>query len=114
MPVGETLEWSAGKRLVAEHLQVSVLEGRLYLLPDKTADGLASYREDIAGLVKTLRRDGLDIEFSLPKDARTYRSEYSADGVVATILIGVAIGVSVGGVKAAAKAIAETARARVR
>lgn len=112
--MSETQEWSAAKRLCAEHLQVPVLAGRLYLLPDKTADGVASYREDIAGLIKALRRDGVDIEFALPKDARVYRSEYSADSVIATISIGVAIGVSVGGVTAAAKAIAATARARVR
>ncbi|MEV4451941.1 hypothetical protein [Streptomyces mirabilis] len=107
-------KWSAGERLVAEHLQVPVLVGRIYLLPDKTADGVAAYREDIAGLVKTLRRDGVDIEFALPKDARVYRSEYSADSVIASIAIAVAIGASSEAVVAAAKAIASTARARVR
>jgi hypothetical protein len=111
---GQAQEWSAGERLVAEHLQVPVLAGRLYLLPDKIADGVAAYREDLAGLVKTLRRDGVDIEFALPKDARVYRSEYSADSVIASITIGVAIGVSADAVKAVAKAIAAAARAWVR
>lgn len=114
VPTGQAQEWSAGDRLVAEYLQVPVLAGRLYLLPDKITGGVAAYHEDIAGLVKTLRRDGVDIEFSLPKDARVYRSEYSADGVIASIAIGVAIGISAEAVTAAAKAIAAAARARVR
>ncbi|MFD5873863.1 hypothetical protein [Streptomyces sp. NPDC060322] len=106
--------WSAGAQLVAEHLRVPVLAGRLYLLPDKAVDGTAAYQADVAGLVKTLKRDGVDIEFALTKDARGYLSEYSADGVAASIALAVAIGVSSDGVKAAAKAIAAAARARVR
>ncbi|KQV16572.1 MULTISPECIES: hypothetical protein [unclassified Kitasatospora] len=111
---GQAREWSAGERLVAEQLQVPVLAGRLYLLPDETVDGAAAYREDIAGLIKTLRRDGVDIDFALPKNARGYRSEYSAESVVASIAVAVAIGVSSDAIKAAAKAIATAVRARVR
>lgn len=107
-------EWSAGDRLVAEQLQVPVVAGRLYLLPDENADGVAAYPEDIAGLVKMLKRDEVDIEFALAKGARVYRSEYSADSVIASIAVAVAIGVSTDAVKATAKAIAAAARARVR
>ncbi|MFG2718879.1 hypothetical protein ACGFW5_11410 [Streptomyces sp. NPDC048416] len=119
MVVGETPpqqvgEWAAGTRMVAKHLRAPALEGRLYLLPDKTIEGMAAYLGSTAGLVKTLRRDGIDIDFALPKDARRYLSEYSADSVIASIAVAVAIGVSSDAVKAAAKAIAATARARAR
>ncbi|MFD9061566.1 hypothetical protein ACFVZ3_08620 [Kitasatospora purpeofusca] len=112
--LGQAQEWLLGERLVAEQLQVPVIAGRLYLLPDKVLDGAAGYREDVAGLLKSLRRDGVDIEFALPRGARSYLSEYSAESVAATIAVAVAIGVSSDALKAAARAIATTARARVR
>ncbi|MFF2144413.1 hypothetical protein [Kitasatospora sp. NPDC058190] len=99
---------------MAEHLQVPVHAGCLYLLPDKTVDGVAAYHEDIAGLVKTLKRDGVAIDFAVPKDARGYLSEYSADAILATIGVAVLTNLSTEVAKAVAKNIATTARARIR
>ncbi|MER5527194.1 hypothetical protein ABT075_21775, partial [Streptomyces sp. NPDC002677] len=33
---------------------------RLFLLPDTTLDGVGIYRDDVAGLVKTMRHQGMD------------------------------------------------------
>lgn len=64
--------------------------GRLLLLPDKTVDGVAVYRDDVAGLIKTLRHRGVDIDFASAREDRRYLSEYGAAEVVAVIGLAVA------------------------
>lgn len=65
-------------------------EGTLLLLPDKKDDkGTALYRDDNAGLVKTIRQGGASIDFAWPKDQRVYVSEFSANDVIANIALGV-------------------------
>ncbi|WP_370084273.1 hypothetical protein [Streptacidiphilus sp. MAP12-16] len=61
----------------------------MYLLPDKTVNGIGVYRDDVAGLVKTLRYESVDVEFAYPRESRRYLSEYSATPVVATIAVSV-------------------------
>ncbi|TLS40189.1 hypothetical protein FE633_42990 [Streptomyces montanus] len=63
---------------------------RLFLLPDTTLDGVGIYRDDAAGLVKTMRHQGMDIDFALPREDRRYLSEYGAIDVVAVIAVAVA------------------------
>lgn len=64
--------------------------GRLFLLPDKTIDGVGIYRDDVAGLLKTLRHHGVDIGFASAREDRRYLSEYGAADVVAVIALAVA------------------------
>ncbi|MEW1759672.1 hypothetical protein AB0393_24570 [Streptomyces cyaneofuscatus] len=63
---------------------------RLFLLPDKTIDGVDLYQDDVVGLVKTLRHHGVDIDFASPREDRRYLSEFGATDVVAVIAIAVA------------------------
>lgn len=78
----------------AADLPVTVLtaptSGRVFLLPDSSVDGMAAYRDDVAGLIKTLRHRGVDIDFACAREDRRYLSEYGATEVVATIGIAVA------------------------
>ncbi|WP_327172578.1 hypothetical protein OG471_30655 [Streptomyces sp. NBC_01336] len=48
------------------------------------------YRDDVAGLVKTLRRRGVDIDFASAREDRRYLSEYGAGDLVAVIGLAVA------------------------
>jgi hypothetical protein len=63
---------------------------RLFLLPDKTVDGVGIYKDDVAGLVKTLKHNGVDIDFALAREDRRYLSEYGAADVAAVIMLAVA------------------------
>ncbi|MFF1643207.1 hypothetical protein ACFVXA_37465 [Streptomyces sp. NPDC058246] len=63
---------------------------RVFLLPDSSIDGIAVYRDDVAGLIKTLRHRGVDIDFACAREDRRYLSEYGATEVVATVGIAVA------------------------
>ena len=83
---------------------------RVYLLPDKMIDGIAVYRDDVAGLVKTLRHEGVDVEFAYPREARRYLSEYSSTPP----LIMIAISVSSSLTTALIQHIAKIAWARAR
>ncbi|MFF1322407.1 hypothetical protein ACFVZZ_23690 [Streptomyces chartreusis] len=80
--------------LSASDLPATVLNaaagGRVFLLPDSYVDGMALYRDDVAGLIKTLRHRGVDIDFACGREDRRYLSEYGASEVVATIGIAVA------------------------
>ncbi|QTD95779.1 hypothetical protein [Streptomyces cyanogenus] len=73
----------------AAHLPATVLTAptgdRVFLLPDSSIDGMALYRDDVAGLIKTLRHLGVDIDFACAREDRRYLSEYGATEVVATI-----------------------------
>ncbi|MFF9396999.1 hypothetical protein [Streptomyces griseoluteus] len=77
----------------AAHLPGTVLTAptgdRVFLLPDSSIDGMALYRDDVAGLIKTLRHRGVDIDFACAREDRRYLSEYGATEVVATIGIAV-------------------------
>jgi hypothetical protein len=63
---------------------------RLFLLPDKTIDGVGLYKDDVVGLIKTLRHHGVDIDFASAREDRRYLSEFGATDVVAVIAIAVA------------------------
>ncbi|MFD9720789.1 hypothetical protein [Streptomyces sp. NPDC059076] len=76
---------------------------RLYLLPEKTIDEVALYGDDAAGLIKTLKSRGVDIEFSHPQQDRKYLSEYSSTDVVAVISLAVAASLTGDLVKAIAR-----------
>jgi hypothetical protein len=64
---------------------------RLYLLPDKTVDGIGVYHDDVAGLVKTLRHEGVDVDFAYPLETRRYLSEYSATHILTTIALSASV-----------------------
>ncbi|MDI5971535.1 hypothetical protein POF50_019745 [Streptomyces sp. SL13] len=78
----------------AEDLPTPVLvtpaNSRLFLLPDKTVDGVGIYKDDVAGLVKTLKHNGVDIDYSSAREDRRYLSEYGAADVAAEIMLAVA------------------------
>ncbi|QQQ74795.1 hypothetical protein IOD16_27160 [Saccharothrix sp. 6-C] len=64
--------------------------GTLLLLPDKIGkEGRALYRDDNAGLVKTIRAEGASLEFAWPRDRRAYVSEFGAGEVIAAVTLGV-------------------------
>ncbi|QKW49929.1 hypothetical protein [Streptomyces buecherae] len=63
---------------------------RVYLLPDTSVDGVAVYRDDAAGIVKTLRHRDVDIDFAVPREGRRYFSEFSAAVAVTTVCVAVA------------------------
>lgn len=93
---GETLNnpvtpWNVEKRDLPSHVLAATESGRIFLLPDKEIDGVGIYRDDVAGLVKTLRHSGIDIDFSYAREDRRYLSEYGAsEGVVAVIGLAIA------------------------
>ncbi|MCS7479074.1 hypothetical protein ACFFQW_25960 [Umezawaea endophytica] len=64
--------------------------GTILLLPDKISGGYALYRDDVAGVVKTARSNGIDVEFAYTQERRKYLSEFSASEVVSAIFLGVA------------------------
>ncbi|MEW2523164.1 hypothetical protein [Actinacidiphila alni] len=65
-------------------------ENQLLLLPDKTINGVEIYRDDAAGLVKTLQHHGVEIDFASAREDRRYLSEYGASDVVAVIALATA------------------------
>ncbi|MFC9591586.1 hypothetical protein ACFTUC_17580 [Streptomyces sp. NPDC056944] len=85
--------------------------GRLFLLPDKTIDGVGIYRDDVAGLVKTLRHNGVDIDFASAREDRRYLSEYGAAGEVVAVIALAVVGNYTGDL---IKIIARTAWQRAR
>ncbi|MFE7596006.1 hypothetical protein [Streptomyces sp. NPDC057494] len=85
--------------------------GRLFLLPDKTIDGMGIYRDDVAGLVKTLRHNGVDIDFASAREDRRYLSEYGAAGEVVAVIALAVVGNYTGDLL---KIIARTAWQRAR
>ncbi|MEU4090644.1 hypothetical protein [Streptomyces aureus] len=88
--IGASTRWD----ISAADLPVAVLTAptgdRVFLLPDSSIDGMAVYRDDVAGLVKTLRHRGVDIDFAYAREDRRYLSEYGATEVVATVGVAVA------------------------
>ncbi|MFJ8745852.1 hypothetical protein ACIRL2_41650 [Embleya sp. NPDC127516] len=85
-------------------------EGRVFLLPDSRVDGTAVYRDDVAGLIKTLRHRGVDIDFAFAREDRRYLSEYGATEVIATIGIAVTATLSTDLVKSIVLAAWQRAR----
>ncbi|MGW6704727.1 hypothetical protein ACWGDE_07530 [Streptomyces sp. NPDC054956] len=83
--------WDVPQENLPKQVLTAAMDGRLFLLPDKTIDGVGIYRDDVAGLVKTLRHNGVDIDFASVREDRRYLSEYGAAGeVVAVIALAVA------------------------
>ncbi|MFD9046448.1 hypothetical protein [Streptomyces zaomyceticus] len=83
--------WSVAKGDLPSHVLAAAESGRIFLLPDKEIDGVGIYRDDVAGLVKTLRHNGIDIDFSHARQDRRYLSEYGAnEGIVAAIGLAIA------------------------
>ncbi|WP_406308001.1 hypothetical protein [Streptomyces griseoaurantiacus] len=80
-------------RVSAADLPAMVLDApasdRVFMLPDSSVDGVAVYRDDVAGMVKTLRHRGVDIDFAVAREDRRYLSEYSATAVVTTMCVAV-------------------------
>ncbi|WP_234337749.1 hypothetical protein [Streptomyces sp. NRRL WC-3725] len=82
----------------------------MFLLPDKAIDGVGIYRDDVAGLVKTLRHHGVDIDFASAREDRRYLSEYGAAEVVAVIGLAVAGSLTSDLIKGVAVAVWHRAR----
>ncbi|MFE6524186.1 hypothetical protein [Streptomyces sp. NPDC057794] len=82
--------WDVAEEDLPNKVLTAQAANRLFLLPDKTIDGVGIYRDDVAGLVKTLRHHGVDIDFALAREDRRYLSEYSAVEIVAAIGLAVA------------------------
>ncbi|MEU0450993.1 hypothetical protein [Streptomyces tendae] len=82
--------WDISAADLPETVLTAPTGGRVFLLPDSRVDGMAVYRDDVAGLIKTLRHRGVDIDFACAREDRRYLSEYGATEVVATIGIAVA------------------------
>lgn len=83
-----------------------------FLLPDRVSENSESayYQEDVAGIVKTVKKRGESLEFSFPAERRSYISEHSV--VAVATWIGLAI---VGGVTYdVAKLAIRTAKMKVR
>jgi hypothetical protein len=84
------ISWVPSADLIDPAVLGTADAGTLLLLPDKTDDqGHGLYRDDNAGLVKTLRRNGASVVFSHQREHRSYVSEYSAGEIVANIALGV-------------------------
>ncbi|WP_432121044.1 hypothetical protein [Streptomyces sp. S1] len=87
---GAVARWDISAADLPERVLAAPTGSRVFLLPDSHADGMALYRDDVAGLIKTLRHRGVDIDFACAQEDRRYLSEYGAIEVVATIGIAVA------------------------
>ncbi|MFC7219618.1 hypothetical protein ACFQLX_15805 [Streptomyces polyrhachis] len=87
---GAVTRWEISIADLPERVLTAPTGGRVFLLPDSHVDGVALYRDDVAGLIKTLRHRGVDIDFASAQEGRRYLSEYGATDVVATIGIAVA------------------------
>ncbi|MEU0513777.1 hypothetical protein [Amycolatopsis sp. NPDC006125] len=62
----------------------------LFLLPERIADnGDGLYPEDLAGLPKTARASGIDLQFSHHANARRYLGEYTASEIWLSIGLGI-------------------------
>ncbi|MGJ5692186.1 hypothetical protein GTW50_14925 [Streptomyces sp. SID7815] len=88
--IGGVARWNVSAADLPERVLTAPSGGRVFLLPDSRVDGVAVYRDDVAGLVKTLRHRGVDIDFACAREDRRYLSEYGATAVVATVGIAVA------------------------
>ncbi|WYB31080.1 hypothetical protein V6574_16450 [Streptomyces sp. SM1P] len=88
--IGGVTRWDVSATDLPERVLTAPSGSRVFLLPDSRVDGVAVYRDDVAGLVKTLRHRGVDIDFACAREDRRYLSEYGATAVVATIGIAVA------------------------
>lgn len=82
--------WDVPTEDLPARVMAAPASSRLFLLPDQTIDGVGIYRDDVAGLVKTLRRRGVDIDFASAREDRRYLSEYGAGDLVAIIGLAVA------------------------
>ncbi|GCB47924.1 hypothetical protein [Streptomyces sp. NL15-2K] len=87
---GDVTRWDISAADLPETVLTVPTGDRVFLLPDSSIDGMAVYRDDVAGLIKTLRHRGVDIDFACAREDRRYLSEYGATEVVATIGIAVA------------------------
>lgn len=81
--------WDVTEEDIPGPLLAEPVSERVYLLPDKTVDGIGVYHDDAAGLVKTLQHEGVDVEFAYPQKIRRYLSEYSATPVLTMIVVSV-------------------------
>ncbi|WP_078627297.1 hypothetical protein [Streptomyces exfoliatus] len=103
--------WDVPKEDLPSQVLTAAAGGRLFLLPDKTIDGVGIYRDDVAGLVKTLRHNGVDIDFASAREDRRYLSEYGAAGEVVGVIALAVVGNYTGDL---IKSIARTAWQRAR
>jgi hypothetical protein len=84
------IPWSPPPELIDPAILAEADSGTLLLLPDKIGDeGQALYRDDNAGLVKTVRAQGAKLDFAWPRDQRVYLSEFGAGEVIANVMLGV-------------------------
>jgi hypothetical protein len=80
--------WAPKASLVDPASLVDARDGMLLVLPHSLDEsGLALYRDDNAGIVKTARAAGVDIKFAHPNF--NYLSEHGAGEVIANIALGV-------------------------
>jgi len=82
--------WSPTRELTEGAVLENASEGTLLLLPDKFSEaGKAQYRDFNAGLIKTLKANGVSLEYAYSRDERTFLSEYSAGEIIDSIVLGV-------------------------
>ncbi|MET9722420.1 hypothetical protein [Streptomyces zaomyceticus] len=108
------MRWDIPQEDLPEKVLTAEADGRLFLLPDKLIDGVGIYRDDVAGLVKTLRHNGVDIDFASAREDRRYLSEYGAAGeVVAVIALAVVGNYTGDAIKSIARAAWQRARSAI-
>ncbi|MCE3030616.1 MULTISPECIES: hypothetical protein [unclassified Streptomyces] len=97
--------WEVSAGDLPARLLTNAVNSRLFLLPDKKVDGVAIYKDDVAGLVKTLKHNGVDIDFAFAREDRRYLSEYGAAEVVAVIALAAAGNLTSDVIKGIAKTV---------
>ncbi|MEU2470413.1 hypothetical protein ABZ601_04790 [Streptomyces sp. NPDC012842] len=106
--------WDVPRADIPVRVLTAEAGGRLFLLPDKTIDGVGIYRDDVAGLVKTLRHNGIDIDFASAREDRRYLSEYGAAGEIVGIIALAVVGNYTGDlIKSIARAAWQRARTAI-
>ncbi len=81
--------WDVAIDHIPARVLAETVSERVFLLPDKTLDGIGLYRDDVAGLVKTLRHDDVDVDFAYSQETRRYLSEYGSVDLLAVIEVAV-------------------------
>jgi hypothetical protein len=105
--------WDVSAGELPKQVLAAPAGNRLFLLPDKTVDGVGLYRDDVAGLVKTLRHHGVEIDFAVAREDRRYLSEYGAADVVAVIGLAVAGTITSDLIKSVALAVWQRTRSAI-
>jgi hypothetical protein len=86
----EVVPWQPTSNLIDPSTLAEAEPGTILLLPDKIDDsGRALYRDGSAGVVKTTRAYGADVQFAWPTEHRAYLSEFGAGEIVANIALAV-------------------------